>query len=228
MCKVDRCERPVNSRGMCHMHYVWWLKDHRDEIRPKRSPTCTVEGCESPHHANGLCSPHAHRLERYGDPLVVIGQGNGKHPPRRDLAERFWEKVERGNPDECWLWTGVVHATYGRFWLDGNANIGAHRMAYKLMVGPIPEGLHLDHLCKVRLCCNPAHLEPVTQAENNRRAYASKTHCPHGHPYDEANTYIDTRGHRNCRTCRNAASRRSQQRQAARRRDDAGAKPRSS
>lgn len=81
--------------------------------------------------------------------------------------------------------------------------VPAYRFAYEFLVGPIPDGLELDHLCRVRLCVNPAHLEPVTHAENNKRAGVAKTHCKWGHPYNEANTYRrrDRPGNRQCRVC---------------------------
>lgn len=94
--------------------------------------------------------------------------------------------------------------------MDGERKV-VHRIAYELLVGPIPDGLQLDHLCRVRNCVNPDHLEPVTGQENMRRGYfGTKTHCPNGHAYDEANTYIfsNTRGrHRQCRTCTNQRTR---------------------
>jgi hypothetical protein len=103
---------------------------------------------------------------------------------------------------------------YGQFSHGARPTIKelAHRFAYELIVGPIPDGLHLDHLCLIRHCVNPNHLEPVTQAENNLRAWAvripKKTHCPHGHEYAGANLYVHPRtGQRSCRICRNADSR---------------------
>lgn len=88
------------------------------------------------------------------------------------VTERFWPKVERVE-DGCWLWTASLTGDgYGRISLGGKFGpMGlAHRVAYELLVGPIPEGLELDHLCRVRRCVNPEHLEPVTHAENVRRA----------------------------------------------------------
>lgn len=134
----------------------------------------------------------------------------------RMLAERFWDKADRSaGPDGCWLWTAALsHNGYGRF---GNGDmIGtrqAHRIAYELVIGPIPAGLVIDHLCRNRRCVNPAHMEPVTTAENLRRGVglavenARKTHCPRGHAYDEANTYVND-NKRYCRACVRAASRR--------------------
>jgi len=121
----------------------------------------------------------------------------------------------------CWEWTGALnHGGYGTFLVDGR-RMGAHRAAYLLHVGSIPDGLDLDHLCRVRHCVNPAHLEPVTRSENLRRGVGvGKWHtaletCPEGHPYDDSNTYHDARGWRGCRACRSEASRRYRARRAA-------------
>lgn len=105
----------------------------------------------------------------------------------------------------------------------------AHRVAYEVFVGPIPAGLHLDHLCHTRdlgcpggpsclhrRCINPHHLEPVTIQENTLRGGNSrKTHCAQGHKFTDANTYVDNRGRRTCRACNNAAVKRYQARKAA-------------
>jgi hypothetical protein len=90
--------------------------------------------------------------------------------------------------------------------LDKPKKYMAHRFSYLKLVGPIPEGLQIDHLCRVRHCVNPDHLEPVTNKENIRRGivgmfHAKKTQCPAGHPYDRDNTRIGSNGSRNCKQC---------------------------
>ena len=101
---------------------------------------------------------------------------------------------------------------YGQFW-DGTRLVRAHRFAYEQIVGPIPDGLQLDHLCRVRSCVNPAHLEPVTCQVNLLRGTgasarnAIKTHCPQGHAYGDFNTYIRPEGWRRCRECHRAEER---------------------
>jgi hypothetical protein len=126
---------------------------------------------------------------------------------KASIDRRFWEKVEK--TDGCWLWRASCFPTgYGHFRL-GDRSVYAHRHAYVLLIGPIPEGLEIDHLCRVRACVNPAHLEPVTHRENILRSpihphalNAAKTHCKHGHPFDDANGYLETSGGRNHRRCR--------------------------
>ena len=107
----------------------------------------------------------------------------------------------------CWLWAaGTSIGGYGQFWSERKM-VPAHRYAYTRWVGPIPDGLQLDHLCRVRNCVNPGHLEPVTSRENTLRgetvpaANAAKTHCVHGHEFTPGNTYIRPDGWRRCRIC---------------------------
>lgn len=122
------------------------------------------------------------------------------------VSERFWDKVEK--TDSCWNWTAQIALDgYGKI-RNRDGSTLAHRVAYELIVGPIPEGLEIDHLCRNRRCVNPEHMEPVTKYENFRRGYSPasengrKTHCVHGHPLVEGNIYYEKNGrHRHCKTC---------------------------
>ena len=130
---------------------------------------------------------------------------NRRLQAKDNLWLRFWRNVRA---DGCWLWRGATFkAGYGAFSVAGHVAL-AHRLSYECWVGPIPHGLEIDHLCRVRSCVNPLHLEAVTPRENMRRGagHGSEAHCPHGHAYDEANTYRN-RGKRYCRECARAASR---------------------
>lgn len=122
--------------------------------------------------------------------------------------------MRRRRVDEngCWLWTGRKNNVgYGSMTMqtpEGPRARGVHRVAYEHYVGPIPAGKQIDHLCRVRLCFNPEHLEPVTPRENVMRSpvalaalNAAKTHCPQGHAYTPENTYHQKAGGRLCRTC---------------------------
>lgn len=164
--------------------------------RPKR--ICKIDGCERPHCARGLCRSHY---------VVAHRNGSVKHhdlarPPAQDEAERFFEKVDALAP--CWEWTGGTNeAGYGRFTrAPGHTDryVYAHRWAWEHLVGPIPEGLTLDHLCRNTVCVNPDHLEPVSPEENARRL-GKHVWCASGrHRLDET-AYVRSNGHRFCGEC---------------------------
>lgn len=109
----------------------------------------------------------------------------------------------------CWMWEGTLTKGYGAIRV-GRKMKYAHRVVYELLVGPILEGLTIDHLCRVPACINPDHLEPVTIGENTRRVsvwpQSLRTHCPQSHPYDEENTYVND-GKRECRECKRTRQR---------------------
>lgn len=141
---------------------------------------CTVEGCTTVTKRNRrLCSAHQHRKRRYGDPL-------GK-PATKTPQERFWEKVDKTG--ECWLWQGYIsHNGYGRF-APSDTIYQAHRLAYEWCVGPIPEGIQIDHICHVRNCVNPEHLrlatvkqqkENILPLRNNTSGYRGVHRRPNG------------------------------------------------
>jgi hypothetical protein len=135
--------------------------------------------------------------------------------------DNFVKRVEIDHESGCWNWMGSKNGNteYGKFsYRVGGQTFHptAHRFCWETFVGPIPEGLEIDHLCGNKLCVNPDHLEPVTHAENCRRRNTSKhigefhrakTHCPHGHPYSGENLYVNPQGKRECRICKRARTR---------------------
>jgi len=190
-CSVGGCEDKHYGKGYCRKH---WYEARRNGTLP--APLCSVEGCESVVVGQGLCHKHWQRIKLRG--IENVGE-----PAQRDLSisERFWEKVEK--TETCWNWTAAVTRGYGRFFPKGKPE-QAHRVAYELLVGPIPEGLTIDHLCFNTLCVNPDHLEPVTLSENVRRMHAARAtdHCPRGHEFTAENTRLSKGGKsRHCRQC---------------------------
>lgn len=147
----------------------------------------------------------------------------------RSASERFWARVDKAGatPDDrpglgaCWVWMrGGVGTGYGSFDLPGRVKVLAHRWAYETEVGPIPDGMVLDHLCRNRRCVRPEHLEPVTALENLRRGagYAlrngMRNSCRNGHEYTPENTYLDpTKRTVRCRECARARDRQPSRRQ---------------
>lgn len=128
-----------------------------------------------------------------------------------DATYKRWEAKTQRRENGCLIWMGSKVGGYGQLWADGKLQL-AHRLAYEHFIGPIPEGLELDHLCREHACVNWQHVEPVTHSENMRRSpivggqyQRATTHCPQGHPYDEENTYSRPDGGRGCRICRREA-----------------------
>lgn len=227
-CSIEGCTRPVKMKAlqMCQAHYLRKLR-HGDPLLggpmrnlnyPKDS-ICVVTGCQNriANREHGMCNPHYLRRQRYGDPLG----GGPMLPFGRTLAERLESKIDRAG--DCWIWTGASDGTgYGQINVDGIHRRAVHIVMYEMHVGPVPDGLELDHLCHNRdmacsggsscvhrRCCNPAHLEPVTRRENALRGVKGRpdvrTHCSKGHALDSVNVYIDPNGgYRKCRICRAA------------------------
>lgn len=141
-------------------------------------------------------------------------------------VERFWSHVaiDMHDTDACFPWTGYRSHGYGRFYVTSRKSFPAHRMAYELATGAIPDGLVIDHLCRNPACVNPAHLDPVKHRENILRGVgqladrARQTVCKHGHPLTGDNVKVRKEGWRQCRECnRRIAREGSVKRRAARR-----------
>jgi hypothetical protein len=218
-CSINACEREHYARGWCQPHYNRW-RNHGDPLygesgQPTPKPLCSIDPSHGPACGRGWCSMCLQRWRRTGDPLKVT-------VIRADDERRFWSHVDKRRPDECWLWTaGLSRHGYAPFSVGGKA-VGAHRWAYERFVGPIPEGLVIDHMCHVagectdagrdclhRRCVNPMHLKAKPHRDNVLRGNgtaavnARKTHCDKGqHEFTPENTYIiPSTGGRVCRTC---------------------------
>lgn len=206
--------RTVSRYGMVKGAPKRFLTGHH---RPNtRNRQCDINGCGRPHWGHGLCKRHRRIQVEHGDPLWT--------PPT--TAERFWASVDMAG--DCWLWTGATARNgYGVFGV-GEGTVLAHRYAYEDQVALIPVGLEIDHLCRVRNCVNPQHLEPVTSAENTQRGLAGALRvrveqCVNGHDYTPENTYIAPNGTRDCKACRRDRNRRYKARRRAKRgRSDVG------
>ena len=175
---------------------------------------CSVPGCDRPSRKRTWCTLHYGRWRKFGTLDA---------PARKTELERFTEKYQTDPDTGCWVWRAAMHRNgYGGFSMQDDAGKWnkrlAHRISYELHVGPIPEGLTIDHLCRNRRCVNPEHLEPVTLSVNLLRGTgasarnAAKTHCKHGHPFDEENTRI-RRGWRECKTCTGISTKEYEERQ---------------
>lgn len=225
-CSIEGCHKPARKRGWCYMHYGRYQRtgDPTKIVREYGRAPCTVDGCERPVFGHGWCQMHYARWRRDGD--VGVAGPKDRSLPRMTAEQSFWRHVDVSGPvpeahpemGRCWQWTGGLSHGYGVVNGDKHRD-GAHRFSYELHVGPIPDGLDIDHLCHQppcpggdecphRSCVNPDHLEPVTRGENLLRSPLTvpgrnerKTHCPAGHPYDEKNTRIERDGGRKCRAC---------------------------
>lgn len=174
-CNVPSCDRDGSGtkgggRGWCATHYMRWRRhgdpEHGGPVLRQHATgvPCSLDVCVKPAIGRGYCENHYRRWRRYGEPLA------GKPSPGGPVAVRFWSKVVK--TDTCWLWTDAPNSTgYGTFSFR-SIPVMAHRFSWMLAGLDLDPDLQLDHLCRVRLCVNPAHLEQVTAAENLARARA--------------------------------------------------------
>lgn len=224
ICEFPGCGRPHYAHGLCRPH---GRQKKRGQalvgLPPYVRRHCSVQACDLEPVSLGLCSKHRARLDKHGDPNVE---------PPRPVREDVWSRVDASG--DCWVWTGdkVKTKSGSCYGLIATSNgprrtrTGAHRFVWELLVGPIPDDLQIDHLCRNTLCVNPDHLEPVTGTVNiNRMPWNSyiknsrKTHCKQGHPFTPENTRVVRNRGRRCVICikkneRAQTARRARERQA--------------
>jgi hypothetical protein len=211
-CAVTDCSKPVNASGYCKAHYYRWNRygdplgkaAPRAPKPPKVREACTVHGCELPQYAHGWCENHYARQRRHGGLHDARAQ-------RSDPVARFWSQVNK--TDTCWLWTGGLNnGGYGRY-STGDGSIGPHVYAVLLDGREVPDGMEVDHLCRVRHCVRPDHLDVVTHTTNVRRSLPHRAQlptCRNGHELTLDNV-MPSQGKRACRICVKAAQRRYRQ-----------------
>ena len=177
-CAVEACDSKRHCAGYCKMHYTRWRRHGDPAVRlrkesvPAGRPPCSVAGCEKESHARSLCPMHYQRMRQFGS----------LESPMPTIHERFMAKVRKD--ESCWIWQASMDGKgYGqiRVTRDGVERlVQAHRLSYELFVGPIPDGKHVDHICHVIKCVNPAHLRTATVKENMEHRSGAAKHSQTG------------------------------------------------
>lgn len=224
ICAVEGCgPQKIQAGSMCAKHYRR-TRQYGDPNHLKRPPRpfgpCDVPDCGRAHVAGGFCGAHYQRVVKYGDPQAdkpLVRRPTESSPAGLELFRSLYVEDDQG----CWNWIGpLVPAGYGRFNYLGQAHL-AHRWAYEMLIRPIPEGLVVDHLCRNRQCCRPAHLDIVDTRTNLARGMsptfiAVRTNrCKRDHELTEDNVYRRP-GNPKQRFCRECQRIRQQARRAAR------------
>lgn len=213
LCAVEDCSEPRRRREWCGMHHARWLATGSTDVRPAKprisDAICAAQRCDVAASKGRWCGKHYERVRKSGSPT-------GRRRP--NLRERFFAKVDQNGPiperrpdlGPCWLWTGAkLENGYGRFTDARRVQRPAHTCSYILAGRLVPRGHEMDHLCFVKDCVRPTHLEPVLHVENLRRAdvaygiRTAQTHCPKNHEYTPENTLRVGANGRGCRTCKN-------------------------
>lgn len=178
---------------------------------------CSECGGSTPRLKRQRCSGCYQRLLRQERrPADWVDGRTSAARPQRPVADRLLAKISVDS-NGCWIWTGAINrdSGYATFTAGPSTTVNGHRVSYETFVGPIADGLVIDHLCRVRACINPEHLEAVTQQENVLRSpvsmasrWAGRTHCTRGHEYTSENTRLVPRRdnpdkfYRQCQKCR--------------------------
>lgn len=176
-CSIEGCDKIHFGKSWCTMHYNRWRRHGDPVAEPRKEPKpkvpCSAVECGKWAHALGLCPMHYSRMRTYG---------SLECPAMPSVEERFFAKVQK--TEMCWLWQASTDGKgYGqmRITSDGVERLmQAHRLSYELFVGPIPEGLVVDHICHVIKCVKPDHLRAVTHKQNMEHRSGAAKHSKTG------------------------------------------------